>query len=190
MPNDVYFNMVQQPGANVPGATYVQRMPNPGGFSETSINYFGQDPQRWGTMMEPGTGTTPRGTTAEFNVSPDPDQEESGKAFYNPLHQTVEIPGFSHLPDLHDNFNLVFNLSKPPPPQGELVYIQAPAGNGKYYYCPGITLQQFLNLKKKEEAARLCGIPIEVLDGDILVSAFSPVSPLQLTRKTLKNFLA
>ncbi|CDJ68250.1 hypothetical protein ENH_00050410 [Eimeria necatrix] len=166
--------MVQQPGANVPGATYVQRMPNPGGFSETSINYFGQDPQRWGTMMEPGTGTTPRGTTAEFNVSPDPDQEESGKAFYNPLHQTVEIPGFSHLPDLHDNFNLVFNLSKPPPPQGELVYIQAPAGNGKYYYCPGITLQQFLNLKKKEEAARLCGIPIEVLDGDILVSAFSP----------------
>lgn len=118
----------------------------------------------------------PRGTTGEFNFYPDLEQEETGKAFTNPIHQTVGIPGFSRMPDLHNSFDLVFNLSKPPSPTGELVYVQAPAGNGRYFYCHGITLQQFLNLKNKEEAAKLCGIPIDLLDGDILVSTFSPVS--------------
>ncbi|CDJ49379.1 hypothetical protein, conserved [Eimeria brunetti] len=174
LPNDIYFNLVQQPGANVPGATFVQRVPTPSGNIGSDITYFGAEPGRWGRRVDPGTSMAPRGTTGEFNVYPDPDQEETGKAFVNPIHQTVEIPGFSRMPDLHDNFDLVFNLSKPPPPTGELVYVQAPAGNGRYFYCPGITLQEFLNLKNKEEAARRCGIPVELLEGDILVSSFSP----------------
>ncbi|CDJ35920.1 uncharacterized protein EMH_0044390 [Eimeria mitis] len=174
LPSDIYFNLVQQPGTNVPGATFVQRVPTPSGNIKTDINYFGADPDRWRRRIDPGTAMAPRGTTGEFNVYPDPDQEEAGKAFANPLHQTVEIPGFSRMPDLHESFNLVFNLSKPPPPTGELVYVQAPAGNGRYFYCPGITIQQFLSLKNKEEAARLCGIPIDLLDGDVLVSTFTP----------------
>lgn len=175
LPRDIYFNIVQQPGANVPGSTFVQKVPAPSGNINTHIDYFGSVPERWGRRIDPGTTMVPSGTIGEFNFAPDPEQEESGRAFVNPLRQAVEIPGFSHMPDLYSNLNLVFNLSKPAPPTGELVYVQAPAGNGRYFFCPGITVQQFLNLKKKEEAARLCGIPVELLDSDIMVSSFSPV---------------
>ncbi|KAL8428061.1 hypothetical protein ACSSS7_007415 [Eimeria intestinalis] len=174
MPNDVYFNVVQQPGSNVPGATFVQRAPTPAGDIGTSFKYFGQDPQRWGPVLDPGIASFPKGTTAEFNVYPDPDQEESNKAFSNPSIKSFKIPGFSHLPGMQNNFNASFNPNMPSVPGGELVYIQAPAGKGQYYLCPGITLQQFLTLKSKEEVSKLCNIPIHLLDSDIMVSAYGP----------------
>ncbi|KAL8452923.1 hypothetical protein Emag_002140 [Eimeria magna] len=174
MPNDIYFNVVQQPGSNVPGATFIQRAPTPTGNIDTSFKYFGSDPQRWGPILDPGTASTPKGTTAEFSFYPDPDQEESNKAFSNPSVKSFKIPGFSHLPEMQQNFNVSFNPNMPSVPGGEIVYIQAPAGNGQYFFCPGVTLQQFLALKSKEEVSKLCGIPIDLLNADILVSAYGP----------------
>ncbi|KAL8447515.1 hypothetical protein Emed_004303 [Eimeria media] len=174
MPSDIYFNVVQQPGSNVPGATFIQRAPTPAGNIDTTFKYFGQDPQRWGPILDPGTASFPKGTTGEFSFYPDPDQEESNKAFSNPSVKSFKIPGFSHLPEMQKNFNVSFNPNMPSVPGGELVYIQAPAGNGQYFLCPGVTLQQFLALKSKEEVSKLCNIPVELLDSDILVSAYGP----------------
>ncbi|KAL8270517.1 hypothetical protein Esti_005554 [Eimeria stiedai] len=179
LPNDIYFNVVQQPGSNVPGATFIQRAPTPTGNIDTTFKYFGSDPQRWGPSLDPGTAPVPKGTTAEFSFYPDPDQEESKKAFSNPSIKSFKIPGYSHLPGLQSNFNVSFNPNMPSAPGGELVYIQAPAGNGQYFLCPGITLQQFLTLKSKEEVSKLCGIPPALLEADILVSAFAPVGSHQ-----------
>ncbi|KAL8439878.1 hypothetical protein Efla_000850 [Eimeria flavescens] len=174
LPNDIYFNVVQQPGNNVPGATFIQRAPTPTGGTDTTFKYFGSDPGRWGPSIDPGTASFPRGTTAEFSFYPDPDQEDSNKAFSNPIRKTFKVPGFSHLPDLQPSFNVSFNPNMPTAPGSELVYIQVPAGTGQYYFCPGITLQQFLTIKSKEEVARLCSIPPELLQADFLVSSFGP----------------
>lgn len=178
LPSDLYFNILQQPGINVPGATFTQKIPSAGGKLNTKINYFGHDPQHWGATLEPGISTMPQGTTAELNTYPDLDQEEDGKAFSNPVRKAFELPGFSHLPGLKESFDLSFNPSMPSPPGSELVYVQVPAINGKYYFCPGVTMQQFLSLTRKEEAAKLCGIPLELLDADIMVVSFSPVCEL------------
>lgn len=182
LPDDIYFNLIQQPGQNVPGATFVQRVPTPSGAISTNMRYFPQNPGRWGATMQPGMTTLPGGTTGEFGVFPDPEQEEKNQAFSNPLHKVFKIPGFSRLPDLKDNINVIFNPRKPAPPGSELVYIQVPAGSGSYYFCPGVTLTEFMNLKTKEEVAKLCGVPTELLDADVIVSAFSPVRQALKTR--------
>lgn len=179
LPSDMYFNLVEQPGNNVPGATFIQKHPTPTGGIATNINYFGQNPQEWKATLEPGTATPPRGTTAEFNVYPDPDQEESGTAFSNPAHKILEVPGLSHLPDLKDNLKVLFDPSRLPPPGSEVVYIQTPPGTGRYYLCPGVTLSQFVELKTKEEVARLCGVPPEFLDADFMVFTFNAVRQAQ-----------
>ncbi|OEH76665.1 hypothetical protein cyc_07060 [Cyclospora cayetanensis] len=177
MPQDIYFNLVQQPGANAPGATFTQKIPEPSGGLGTDITYFGQNPQRWRARMDPGTVTMPRGTFGEFNIYPDPEQQEAGKAFVNPIIRTLEIPGFSHVPELKENLNIVFKPKTSVPMGGELVYIQAPASTGRYYFCPDLTIQQFMSLKSKEEVSRLCSnIPVELLEADFLVSAFAPGS--------------
>ncbi|XP_026191968.1 uncharacterized protein LOC34623096 [Cyclospora cayetanensis] len=176
MPQDIYFNLVQQPGANAPGATFTQKIPEPSGGLGTDITYFGQNPQRWRARMDPGTVTMPRGTFGEFNIYPDPEQQEAGKAFVNPIIRTIEIPGFSHVPELKENLNIVFKPKTSVPMGGELVYIQAPASTGRYYFCPDLTIQQFMSLKSKEEVSRLCSnIPVELLEADFLVSTFAPL---------------
>nr|CCA30110.1 hypothetical protein, conserved [Neospora caninum Liverpool]CEL71356.1 TPA: hypothetical protein, conserved [Neospora caninum Liverpool] len=164
MPESIFWNLVERPGSNELGPVWHQSIPKADGGLRQDYSYVDPNPRMWDPkLFGPSSGAFPRNTRAGIDIVTNPEAMESGDAYNPPIRFGFGFRNWNDRDTVKPQFNHMVSGIAPQERNLYQVYIQVPKGDGKYYPCTGIDINQFLQLTR-EQVARACGLHSSLLD--------------------------